>query len=94
MRQIGRLARAAWLGSTVLGVTACVVLDPGPPPVYHPGSAVASPAAPPRVPPGHLPPPGQCRIWLPGRPPGHQPPPGPCAALRQQVPPGAWLIQR
>jgi hypothetical protein len=30
------------------------------------------------IPPGHLPPPGECRVWLPGRPPGHQPPPGRC----------------
>src|SRR2546422_6675984 len=27
------------------------------------------------VPPGHLPKPGQCRIWVPGVPPGHQPRP-------------------
>ena len=27
-----------------------------------------------RIPPGHLPGPGQCRYWYPGRPPGHQPP--------------------
>lgn len=26
-----------------------------------------------RVPPGFLPPPGQCRVWYDGRPPGHQP---------------------
>lgn len=45
------------------------------------------------VPPGHLPPPGQCRIWYPDRPPGHQPPPGPCGALRHQVPYGAYLIR-
>jgi len=30
------------------------------------------------IPPGHLPPPGECRVWLPGLPPGHQPPPGRC----------------
>lgn len=34
-----------------------------------------------RVPPGHLPPPGLCRLWYPGRPPGHQPPPAPCGQL-------------
>ena len=27
------------------------------------------------IPPGHYPPPGQCRVWLPGTPPGHQPAP-------------------
>jgi hypothetical protein len=40
------------------------------------------------IPPGHYPPPGECRIWYPDRPPGHQPPPGKC----RPVPPGAWLI--
>lgn len=30
------------------------------------------------VPPGHLPPPGQCRVWYDGRPPGHQPSPTSC----------------
>ena len=46
------------------------------------------------VPPGHLPPPGKCRIWEPGRPPGHQLPPGPCSILAYEVPPGAWLLSR
>ncbi|GKW50059.1 hypothetical protein NCCP2165_22740 [Halomonas sp. NCCP-2165] len=45
------------------------------------------------VPSGHLPPPGECRIWYPDRPEGHQPPPGPCHELRYQVPPGAKLIR-
>lgn len=46
------------------------------------------------IPPGHLPPPGECRIWYPGVPPGRQPPPGPCGRLAQELPAGAWLIQR
>jgi len=45
-----------------------------------------------RVPPGHLPAPGKCRIWYPGTPPGHQPPPGDCRTLSRQVPRGATLI--
>ena len=45
------------------------------------------------IPPGHMPPPGECRIWHPDRPPGHQPPPGDCAALRHRVPPGAFLVR-
>lgn len=77
-----------------VALAGCVVVDPGdrehPGPVHAPGSPVAGP--PPRVPPGHMPPPGLCRIWLPGRPPGHQPPPGRCEELRYRVPPGAFLI--
>lgn len=45
------------------------------------------------IPPGHYPPPGECRIWYPGRPPGQQPPPGTCGRLRGRVPRGAWLIE-
>ncbi len=45
------------------------------------------------VPSGHLPPPGECRIWYPERPDGQQPPPGDCDELRYQVPPGARLIR-
>lgn len=47
-----------------------------------------------RVPDGHLPPPGECRIWHPDRPAGQQPPSGRCSRLESQVPVGAWLIQR
>jgi len=46
------------------------------------------------IPPGHLPPAGSCRIWHPGTPPGRQPAPGDCRTLRNQIPAGAWLIQR
>lgn len=30
------------------------------------------------IPPGHLPPPGECRVWYDNRPPGQQPPPTSC----------------
>lgn len=45
-----------------------------------------------RVPPGHMPPPGKCRVWFPERPPGQQPPVGNCHELRYRVPHGAVLI--
>jgi hypothetical protein len=37
-----------------------------------------------RVPPGHLPPPGQCRVWIDGVPPGHQPAVTDCATAQRQ----------
>lgn len=46
------------------------------------------------IPAGHLPPPGECRVWHPDRPAGHQPPPGDCRHLSHRVPLGAWLIYR
>jgi hypothetical protein len=35
------------------------------------------------IPPGHLPPPGSCRVWYDGRPPGQQPPPTSCREARR-----------
>ncbi|MCH7691414.1 MAG: hypothetical protein IIA17_10275 [candidate division Zixibacteria bacterium] len=46
------------------------------------------------IPPGHLPAPGQCRIWFPGRPPGRQPRPGNCVEVERHVRPGCWLVRR
>lgn len=61
-------------------------------PIEHPVGYEEEYEAYAEVPPGHLPPPGECRIWYPGRPPGHQPPPGACHRLERQVPPGAVLV--
>jgi hypothetical protein len=68
-----------------------VVYAPGPPVYYayphrhwHPGARagrwkhVHEYGHHPHIPPGHYPPPGECRVWIPGRPPGHQPPPVKC----------------
>ena len=44
------------------------------------------------VPPGHYPPPGECRIWYLGRPPGQQPPPTGCDRLRGRVPYDAFIL--
>jgi hypothetical protein len=45
-----------------------------------------------RVPPGHYPKRGECRIWYPGVSPGHQPPPDRCDRLMRRVPRGAFLL--
>ena len=48
------------------------------------------------VPPGHLPKPGQCRIWIPGVPPGHQPRPKArsCEGIEADAPAGSWILYR
>lgn len=49
------------------------------------------------IPPGHLPPPGQCRVWMPGEPPGKQKkkyPSGDCDSISRDVPAGGWLVYR
>ena len=58
-----------------------------------PPHSVRGPVARLGVPPGHYPPPGQCRVWIPGQPPGRQPRPSSCDAL-DQVPLGAWVLYR
>ncbi|MDX1390696.1 MAG: hypothetical protein R3344_16015 [Acidobacteriota bacterium] len=76
--------------------TACAVsvnTRPTPPPPVEVESTPVHPAHL-GIPPGHLPPPGGCRVWIPGRPPGHQPPSGDCERLAHEVPPGAWLVYR
>jgi len=83
-RSINKLVLRAAVLAVAFALAGCVVYQE-PQPVYQ--------AKPVKIPPGHLPPPGQCRIWFPDRPPGHQPPPGPCQVLQYQVPPGAFLVR-
>lgn len=46
-----------------------------------------------QIPSGHLPPPGECRIWYPNRPAGHQPPPGNCDALAYNLSADSFLVR-
>lgn len=45
-----------------------------------------------RIPAGHLPPPGKCRVWFPDRPAGHQPPPTDCYEAERWRAYGAQVI--
>lgn len=44
------------------------------------------------IPPGHLPPAGQCRVWVPGKPPGHQARARGCAGIERTAPAGSWIV--
>jgi hypothetical protein len=60
------------------------------PPAPRPSSTVVVVNEKPRarelkIPPGHYPPRGMCRLWYAGRPPGRQPRPVPCGSLTQRV---------
>lgn len=48
------------------------------------------------IPPGQMPRPGECRIWIRGRPPGRQPRPKsrPCAGIARRAPAGSWILYR
>src|SRR2546422_5255005 len=48
------------------------------------------------VPPGHLPKPGECRVWIPGVPPGRQPRPKSraCGGIEAGGPLGSWIRYR
>jgi len=47
-----------------------------------------------KVPPGHLPSAGQCRVWFPGRPPGQQPRAASCNGIERVAPAGSWILYR
>jgi hypothetical protein len=90
-RDASRLVAGLLLSVAVLSGCAVVVAEePG---TRRPGRPPYPAAGGPKIPPGHYPPPGSCRVWFPDRPPGHQPPPGPCEELQYRVPPGAYLIR-
>jgi hypothetical protein len=46
------------------------------------------------IPPGHLPPPGRCRVWMPGTPPGRQAKARSCSGIERDAPVGSWIVDR
>lgn len=87
---LATLAATAALAGCSRG-TATTTPAPAPSPTV---SSKASTAARLGIPPGHLPPPGQCRVWIPGRPPGHQAAARSCEGIAATAPAGAWIVYR
>lgn len=85
---------AASLAALATACTVQTTADSAPAPDPQVADYGPSTAATLKVPPGHLPPPGQCRIWIPGDPPGHQPKAGKCDGTERRAPAGSWILYR
>jgi hypothetical protein len=84
-----RSARILAPALAVLAATACSSVTSMQP--AHPAPSTAATLG---IPPGHLPPPGLCRVWLPGTPPGHQPRARSCVNIEHSAPAGSWIVYR
>jgi hypothetical protein len=60
--------------------------------LYRDGSRTSRSSRSSKVPPGHRPPPGMCRVWIDGVPPGQQPAPTDCATAERTRPANARVI--
>ncbi len=87
-----RALPALLVGAALLGCSGKSIYQPDPKP--QPVSSKKSTAATLGIPPGHLPPPGQCRVWMPGKAPGHQARPRGCANIEAFAPAGSWIVYR
>ena len=80
----------------ILAATACkpVSSNPAPEPERGPRRAPDAAATSLDIPPGHLPPPGQCRVWVPGTPPGRQAKSRSCTRIESSAPAGSYIVER
>jgi hypothetical protein len=91
-----RLATIAAAAMAILTAAACKPIpasEPSPQPT-HTTRRSPSTAATLGIPPGHLPPPGMCRVWVPGEPPGHQAAPRSCSNIERTAPAGSYIVER
>lgn len=90
-----RSVRNSAVALAVLTATACTSISSSrseqPAPAVRRGPSTAATLG---IPPGQLPPPGQCRVWYPGEPPGHQPRARSCARIEREAPAGSWIVYR
>ena len=85
------LAVLAATGCSSFHSTQAAQPAPAPAPAKHRGPSTAARLG---IPPGHLPPPGLCRVWFPGQPPGHQPRARSCDRIERDAPAGSWIVYR
>lgn len=80
--------------AALLAATACTIVQGKPAQPAPEARRAPSTAATLGIPPGHLPKPGQCRVWVPGKPPGHQARSRTCAGIDRTAPAGSWVVHR
>jgi hypothetical protein len=94
----GEIMRSATFMGAAFAIFAAAACRPtSPPPPAHPQQAPRrspSTAATLGIPPGQLPQPGMCRVWVPGTPPGHQAKARSCANIERSAPAGSWIVER
>ena len=94
-----RSARLLVPCTMLLAATACSTAPspntnapaPAPAPAASRGPSTAATL---KIPPGQLPPPGQCRVWVEGLPPGKQPKARTCSGIEDSAPPSSWVVYR
>jgi len=91
-----RIARQLAPALALLTATACSSISTSSPSAPSPAAARRGPntASTLGIPPGHLPPMGQCRVWVPGKPPGHQARARSCDGIERAAPAGSWIVYR
>jgi len=89
-----RSARVVCAAVAIFAATACRIVST--PPAEPEPAARRSPstASTLGIPPGHLPSPGMCRVWVPGKPPGHQAKARSCSNIERSAPAGSWIVER
>ncbi|HEX2449821.1 MAG TPA: hypothetical protein VHJ69_01700 [Gemmatimonadales bacterium] len=85
-----RTLPALLVAAALTGCSGKSIYQPEPKP--EPSESKKSTAATLGIPPGHLPPAGQCRVWMPGKPPGHQAKARGCANIEAFAPAGSWIV--
>jgi hypothetical protein len=81
-------------GLAFLAAAACKPASMTPTPEPEPVRRSPSTVATLDVPPGHLPAPGMCRVWVPGKPPGHQAEARSCRNIERTAPAGSLIVER
>ena len=90
-----RLATMVAAAMAILAAAACNLVSSPPPAQPEPAPRRSpSTAATLGIPPGHLPSPGLCRVWVPGKPPGHQAKARSCSNIERSAPAGSWIVER